>query len=99
MTEGNMIVILTDVSLTPNGQLGRRLYNLTCTAYEVGDGYSLDDLAALGIIDAPDEYTDYMDGIDPNDFDDTDDGSIPREVVGQIYQKKAENTTSNTYLI
>lgn len=53
MPEGNIAVILTDVNLTPNTQLGRRLYNFSATLYEVGDGYSLEDLDNLGIINIP----------------------------------------------
>lgn len=49
MTEGNISVILTDISLTPNATLGRRLYNISGTAYEVGDGENIEDLTQLGI--------------------------------------------------
>jgi len=49
MTEGNMIVMFDSVSLTPNQQLGRRIWNFSATVYEVGDGYSLTDLSTLGI--------------------------------------------------
>ena len=35
--EGNYIVRLMNVSLTPNQQLGRMIYDFTCTAYEVQD--------------------------------------------------------------
>lgn len=37
LTEGNMLVSLTNVSLTPNQQLGRRVYSFTATATEVAD--------------------------------------------------------------
>jgi hypothetical protein len=36
-TEGNFIVQLMNVSLTPNETLGRMLHNFTCTAYEVNE--------------------------------------------------------------
>lgn len=36
-TEGNIVVKLMNVSLTPNQQLGRMIYDFTCTAYEVQD--------------------------------------------------------------
>lgn len=49
MTEGNMIVMFDAVSLTPNTQLGRRIWNFSATIYEVGDGYSLTELDSLGI--------------------------------------------------
>lgn len=53
MPEGNLAVILTDINLTPMTQLGRRLYQFSATLYEVGDGYSLESLDHLGIIDIP----------------------------------------------
>lgn len=53
MPEGNAIVMVTDVSLTPNQNIGRLLYNFTATMCEIGDGYSLDALDAAGIIDTP----------------------------------------------
>lgn len=37
LAEGNMLVSLTNVSLTPNQQLGRRVYSFTATATEVAD--------------------------------------------------------------
>ena len=49
MTEGNMIVMFDSISLTPNQQLGRRIWNFSATVYEVGDGYSLTELSSLGI--------------------------------------------------
>lgn len=48
-TEGLMCVMLTDISLTPNATLGRRLYTFTATVYEVADGNSLATLDSLGI--------------------------------------------------
>ncbi len=49
MTEGNVCVMLTDISLTPNKVLGRRICSFTATAYEVESGISLDTLVELGI--------------------------------------------------
>ena len=60
MTEGNMIVILTDVSLTPNKTLGRRIYNFSATAYEIGDGNCYADLVGYKIISFRDDETDAM---------------------------------------
>lgn len=53
MTEGLVPVMITDISLTPKIQLGRRLYDFSATMYEIGDGHSLENLDALGIIDIP----------------------------------------------
>ena len=35
--EGNILVRLTNVSLTPNNQLGRMIYDFSCTATEIGE--------------------------------------------------------------
>ena len=56
MTEGNMIVMFDAVSLTPNAQLGRRIWNFSATVYEVGDGYSLTDLSTLGIFSVKNDF-------------------------------------------
>ena len=102
MTEGNMAVMITDVSLTPNTQLGRRTYNISMTVYEVGDGTSLEVLSSLGIIDVPDEYSDYINaGIadEEMDSDDSDDGIIVENVIGQLWQKKAAASGSTEWVI
>lgn len=49
MTEGLVVVMLTDVSLTPNAALSRRLYDFSATMYEIADGTSLENLDTLGI--------------------------------------------------
>lgn len=48
-TEGNMIVYLMQVSLTPKNELGRMLYQFTSTAYEIASDDSLTNLAKLNI--------------------------------------------------
>ena len=50
-TEGLMVVMLTDISLTPNKTLSRRLYDFSATVYEIQDGHSLELLDSLGIYD------------------------------------------------
>lgn len=50
-TEGNIIVRLTNVSFTPNQQLGRQVYSFTATATEI-DEFSYDNLLKYNIIDA-----------------------------------------------
>ena len=64
MPEGNMIVMITDINLTPNQNIGRLLYNFTATMYEIGDGYSLEKLDEAGIITVPDVNS--QDLSDPN---------------------------------
>ena len=63
MTEGNMVVMLMNIQLTPNAQLGRRTYNFSATVYEVADGYSLETLKDLDIIEIQNDY-DNQDEID-----------------------------------
>lgn len=55
LTEGNVCVMLMDVNLTPEKTLYRRIYDFTATAYEVGNGYDLETLDALGIYEVKDE--------------------------------------------
>lgn len=49
-TEGNKIVGLMNVSLTPNQTLGRMIYEFSATAYEVAD-FTLENLNKYGIIE------------------------------------------------
>lgn len=68
MTEGNMAVMLTDISLTPNSTLGRRLWTFTATVYEIAEADSLETLDSLGIFEIvrPDELSGSGSGeIDP----------------------------------
>lgn len=48
-TEGNILVKLMNISLTPNATLGRRIYSFTCTAYEIDD-FTLENCNKYGII-------------------------------------------------
>ena len=50
-TEGLMVVMLTDINLTPNKTLSRRLYDFSATVYEIQEGHSLSTLDSLGIFD------------------------------------------------
>ena len=49
-TEGNMIVRLMDVSLSPMTELGRLLYDFSANVVQIAD-YTLDDLRDNGILD------------------------------------------------
>ena len=55
MTEGNMVVMLDTVSLTPDTVLGRRLYNFSATMYEIGNGKNIESIASFGLFDVVDE--------------------------------------------
>lgn len=48
-TEGNYIVRLLNVSLSPKAELGRMLHEFTCTAYEVAD-FNYSSLIDLGFL-------------------------------------------------
>lgn len=48
-TEGNYIVRLLNVSLTPKTELGRMIHEFTCTAYEVAD-FNYQSLSSLGLL-------------------------------------------------
>ena len=62
MPEGNIAVILTDINLTPEGQTSRKLYNFSATMYEVADGYDLNQLDKLGIINIPKAASSFING-------------------------------------
>ena len=49
MTEGNIIVMLDGVSMTPDAVLGRRLYDFSATMYEIGDGKDINSLISFGL--------------------------------------------------
>ena len=89
MTEGNLIVMLDSISLTPNAQLGRRIWNFSCTVYEVGDGNSLEQLDALGIYPVVNSYSINL----------TSDQGITTEntntLLGQTYRIKASPNGTN----
>lgn len=83
MSEGIMAVMLTDVSLTPNTTLGRRVWDFSATVYEIAEGASLATLDSLGIYSVPkiQENTGGGGSVDPE----------PEYVTiikaGQIYQE------------
>lgn len=51
-SEGNILVRLTDINLTPNNQIGRIIYDFSCTATEIGeanlDNYKLYNIQDFG---------------------------------------------------
>ena len=48
-TEGNYIVRLLNVSLTPQDQLGRMIHTFSCTAYEIAE-FNYESLIELGLL-------------------------------------------------
>lgn len=81
MTEGNLIVMFDSISLTPNPQLGRRVWNFSCTVYEIGDGNSLEELDALGIYTVQNDYAGTFEGVGELNTD----TSVSRTRLGQTY--------------
>lgn len=59
-TEGNIVVVLMNVSLTPNATLGRMIFEFSATAYEVVEN-TIENLDAYGIIDIG-EFTSLVTG-------------------------------------
>lgn len=85
MMEGVMPVMITDISLTPNKTLGRRLWTFTATIYQIEEGNSLPMLDSLGIYDVHQPEDSYSEG-----------GEVVPEYetimqVGQLYNYKIEN--------
>lgn len=83
MPEGNIAVMLTDINLSPYKN-DRQLYNFSATMYEVGDGYSLEDLDRLGIIDIPKVSSEYDPSSDGSSIDIEDDDD---ETVFNVFHK------------
>lgn len=85
MMEGVMPVMITDINLTPNKTLGRRLWTFTATIYQIEEGNSLPMLDSLGIYDVHQPEDSYKDGEE----------EVPQyEVimkVGQLYNYKNQN--------
>lgn len=86
-TEGNILVKLMNITLTPNEQLDRRVYSMQCTAFEVDD-FSIENCIKYGIWD--------------NNQDIIEDKTQSTEIiykVGQIQYDKAANTNSQKLLV
>lgn len=93
MTEGSMVVMLSDVSLTPTSKQSRFTYSFSATMYEVEDASSLSTLDELGIY--PITQIDLITG-ESSGEDDDDDTPEPTPVVtvmkpGQMYNLVVSN--------
>lgn len=96
MTEGNLIVMLDSISLTPNAQLGRRIWNFSCTVYEVEDGYSLTALDSLGIYHINNDYEVYIEGSTDSEYSvDIDTTQVKRQ-IGQRLSVISSNSNPTT---
>lgn len=94
MTEGNLIVMIDGISLTPNPQLGRRIWNFSATLYEVGDGNSLEQLDALGIYDIANVHDENLTKLIEGES-----GDLPYEEhrhLGQSFSVTAKDVSQST---
>lgn len=57
--EGNYIVQITNVSLSPEDNLGRLLHNFSCTAYEIAE-YSISNLRKKGLFGTAEVSGEYV---------------------------------------
>lgn len=74
--EGNYLVRLLNVSMTPQDPLGRMLHSFTCTGYEV-DELKYDNLVSFGIV-APAVATNYE-----SQWSSVDVNKVTNELIGQ----------------
>lgn len=81
MPEGNMLVMITDANLTSNQNIGRLLYTFTANAYEIGDGYSLNNIAEAKAYSIPNEK--YA-ATGKGNLNSINAGSVAQ--IGQLYQ-------------
>lgn len=58
-SEGNYIIRLLNVSMTPNDTVGRMLHTFTATAYEIAD-FTYDNMSDLNLISTSDPTTDQL---------------------------------------
>jgi hypothetical protein len=55
-SEGNYIVRLMNISMTPNDTLGRMLHTFSCTAYEIAE-HTFENLVSLELMSVPESNT------------------------------------------
>lgn len=91
MAEGSMVVMLTDVSLTPNTQTGRRFWDFTATVYEIAEADSLSNLDTLGVYEThkiPESSRGGEGGVGP------DPEFVEVMKVGQLYNHTVTSTNN-----
>lgn len=99
MTEGNMIVMFNDITLTPNIQLGRRIWNFSATVYEIGDGYSLEELDTLGIYSIKNDYEVNFSSETNEAIDMSSASGTVQQYLGQQYQVKSNADRNGTKVV
>lgn len=88
-TEGNFIVSLMNVSLTPNDTLGRMLHSFNCTAYEVAD-FNYSNLGSMNFISLKEEINKSLQWETVQFFTKQNDGSIKYKVNEQLNRYPAK---------
>lgn len=96
MTEGNLAVMLTDISLTPTNSLSRRLWDFSATMYEIEDGNSIEILDALGIYNIKDETFEDLTNINSSEDEETMSSSI--YYIGQSFEYSNSDSTLCEFL-
>ena len=95
-TEGNILIKLMDINLTPNATLGRRIYSFTATAYEVDaatiKNYDKYGISLLGTYDTQLQFA--------NDYIGQYDEVIPANTEAlSLIQKKYEKYAKENYKV
>lgn len=86
--EGNVVVMLSDVTLTPIAQLSRRLWNFSATMTEVEDAHSLETLDRLGIYDCVTMEDQHRIGVGPGSEEEPIPDYVDVVRIGQIDQQR-----------
>lgn len=89
LTEGNLCVVLSDISLAPIDTLGNRLYRMSGTMYEVGPGTRLDVLAEKGVYRIKTAAQGYVSG-----DDDAPSGKYDHKLVPYQLTVKSDETSA-----
>lgn len=95
-TEGNILIKLMDISLTPEQALGRRIYTFSATAYEVDD-FTLENVTKYEI-QTIGEYDTEIKYDEVNHIYGQIDGIIPKnkDVITSILKEKHSNIIDNS---
>ena len=96
LTEGNRLVRLMDISLSPKSSLGRYIYTFSCTAYEIAD-CTLENYAYYGIYEAGVDNAEALNSSSSSSTEDKTDTNT-EYVLGQITSLLTANTNYVDYI-
>ena len=103
-TEGNIVVALTNVSTTPNKQLGRMISSFTSTAYEIMEN-TYDNLVKYGIVDQGNSQIFSSDNIyafgqiSPTDYDYTKGQLNINDIIKEQISNKQTGDDNYSYVL